>query len=110
MNGGKKSNIQILSQACYLIIISYFCFFFSSAFEIVLKLIIKNVKAVPKHLDHFNWNIQQCLLLEGAIKNVLFFLSLSQLLGFVVHHSWISDYFFLMVVLEGRVTGAFPCQ
>lgn len=51
------------------------------------KLLIKNVKAVPKHLDHFNWNIQQCLLLEGAIKNVLVFWSLTQLLDFVVHHS-----------------------
>lgn len=85
MNGGKKTNIQILPQTCYLIIISYFCFFVSSAVEIFLKLIIKNVKAVPKHLDRFNWNIQQCLLLEGAIKNVLVFWSLIQLLDFVVH-------------------------
>lgn len=61
MNGGKKPNIQILSQICYLIIISYFCFFFSSAFEIFLEVIINNVKGVPKHLDNFNWNIQQCL-------------------------------------------------
>lgn len=96
MNEGRKPNIRILSQTCYLIIISYFCFFFSSAFEIFLKLIIKNVKVVPKHLDCFNWNIQQCSLLEGAIKSVLVFWSLTQLLHFVVHHSWISQDFRLL--------------
>lgn len=85
-------------------------FFFSSAFEIFLELIIKNVKAVPKHLDCFSWNIQQCLYLEGAIKSVLVFWSLTQLLDCVVHHSWISDYFVLMVFLEGKVTEAFPCR
>lgn len=63
MNGGKKPNIWILSQTCYLII-SYFHFFFSSASEKFLKLNIKNVKAIRKHLDHFNWNVQQSLLLE----------------------------------------------
>lgn len=73
MNGSEKANTRILSQTCYLIIISYFCCFFSSASEIVLKLNIKNVTAIPKHLDHFNWNIQQSLLLEQAIKNVLYF-------------------------------------
>lgn len=110
MNGGKKPNFQILSQTCYLIITFYFCFFFPSAFEMFLKLIIKNAKAVPKHLACFKWNIQQSLLLEGVIKNVLVFWSLSQLQDFVVHHSWTSDYFVLMVVLERKVTGAFPCQ
>lgn len=63
MNGGKNPNIWTLSQTCYLII-SYFHFFFSSASEIFLKLNIKYVKAIPKLFDHFNWNIQQSLLLE----------------------------------------------
>lgn len=103
VNGGKKPNIQMLSQTCYLFIIYFFSpFFFSSAFEIFLKLIIKNVKAVPKHLGRFTWNMQQCLLLEGAIKNVVVFWSLTQLLDFVVHHSWISDYFVLIVFLREK--------
>lgn len=38
MNGGVKPSIQILSHTCYLIIIFYFCFSFSSAYEIFLKL------------------------------------------------------------------------
>lgn len=73
MNGGKKANARILSQTCYLIIMSCFCVFFSSPSEIFLKLNIKNVKAIPEHLDHFNWNIQESWLLEQAIKNVLYF-------------------------------------
>lgn len=97
-----------------LLFVHYLFFFPPSSFpqllKYFLKLIVKNVKAVPKHLDCFTWNMQQCLLLEGVIKNVLVFWSLTQLLDFVVHHSWISDYFVLMVVLEGKVTGAFPCR
>jgi len=72
MNGSKKANTQILSQTYYLIISLLFCFF-SSASEMFLKLNIIDVKAIPKHLDHFNWRLQQSVLLNQAIKNVLYF-------------------------------------
>lgn len=101
----KNKNIRILS---YLIIISYFCFFCSSACGNAWTL--KMLKQSSNILIALTGIFSKVIVRTSCQECSVFLFCLTQLLDFVVLHSWVSDYFVLVVVFEGEVIGAFACQ